>query len=79
METTNYQTLAQLLQTANVKGTAQSIQNIFNYHYDQILREVEQEVANLPGPFKQNIIDHIVEDMENSWPYSEDELIQFNK
>lgn len=79
METTNYQTLAQLLQTANAKGTAQSIQNIFNYHYDQILREVEQEVANLPKEVREDIIDHIVEDMENSWPYSEDELIQFNK
>lgn len=72
--TTNYQTLAMLLKST--PGAAQRIQTILNYHYDAIIREVTQEIATLPQDLREDILDHLTEDMENSWPYSEDELIK---
>ena len=54
------------------KGTASRIQTIFDYHYDAILREVEQELQK--NPDKNDIMDLFTELMEDIWPLAQEEL-----
>lgn len=51
------------------KGSASRIQTIFDYHYDQILREVEVETAKLPN--HNDIMDGFTELMEDIWPVAQ--------
>jgi hypothetical protein len=57
------------------QGTASRMQTIFNYHYDQIQRELEQELKE-----DKDYMEFIIEYMEESmnWP-SCDDLEQFIK
>ena len=59
-------------QLAKCKGTASRIQNIFDYHYDAILREIEQELQK--NPDKDDIMDLFTELMEDSWPVAQGEF-----
>lgn len=59
-------------QLAKCKGTASRIQTIFDYHYDAILREVEQELQK--NSDKDDIIDLFTELMEDTWPVSQGEF-----
>ena len=43
------------------KGIASRLQTIFNYHYDQIFREIKQEI---PAEDQPQIMDSIIEYME---------------
>ena len=43
------------------KGIASRLQTIFSYHYDQIFREIKQEI---PAEDQPQIIDSIIEYME---------------
>ena len=43
------------------KGVASRLQTIFNYHYDQIFREIKQEI---PAEDQPQIMDSIIEYME---------------
>lgn len=62
-----------LLQSfAKCKGTASRIQTIFDYHYDAILREVNQELQG--NPDKDDIMDLLTELMEDAWPVAQGEF-----
>ena len=75
MDTTNNNpTLTMLLKST--PEVAQRIQTIFNYHYDAIIREVTQEISPLPQDLREYILAYLADDMEDSWPYSEEELIK---
>lgn len=50
-------------------GTASRIQTIFDYHYDAILREVEQELSKHPQ--KEDLMDLFTELMEDIWPVAQ--------
>ena len=43
------------------KGIASRLQTIFNYHYDQIYREIKQEI---PAEDQLQVMDSIIEYME---------------
>ena len=43
------------------KGTASRLQTIFDYHYDQIIREIKQEI---PAEDQSQIMDSILDYME---------------
>lgn len=43
------------------KGIASRLQTIFNYHYDQIFREIKQEI---PAEDQPQVMDSIIEYME---------------
>lgn len=66
----------------NRAGTAKRLQTIFAYHYDQILRECEQEIfRNGQNNSEDNqLYDYIVSFMEEimDWPSNEDQD-KFNK
>lgn len=51
-------------------GISTRIRRIFAYHYDQIQREIESEVATINKDDAATIIDYITEYMEESmnWP-----------
>lgn len=51
------------------RGTASRIQTIFDYHYDAIMREVEQELSR--DPEKEAIMDLFTELMEDIWPVAQ--------
>ena len=52
------------------KGIAYRLQTIFNYHYDQILREIKQEI---PAEDQLQVMDSIINYMEEvlAFPSSE--------
>lgn len=55
-------------------GTTNRFFNIFNYHYDQILREIIQEVSRLPKKEEADLlIDMLIVHMEEfmNWPSNE--------
>jgi hypothetical protein len=58
-------------------GTAKRLQTIFAYHYDQILRECEQEILRngQNNPEDNQLYDYIVSYMEEimDWPSNEDQ------
>lgn len=60
-------------------GIAARIQRSFAYHYDQIQREIESEVATINKDDAATIIDYTTEYMEESmnWP-DPDNLTNFN-
>ena len=43
------------------KGTASRLQTIFDYHYDQIIREIKQEI---PAEDQSQVMDSILDYME---------------
>lgn len=61
----------------NHPGTAQGLKTIFAFHYDQIQREVLQELSTCNNPM---VFDFIVEYMEEimTWPEPSDQET-FNK
>ena len=71
-------TTLQVLQTQ--KGTATRLRRIFAYHYDQIIRECEQEIfSNGANADAHNLNDALVSYMEENmnWPEADDQN-QFN-
>ena len=66
----------------NRAGTAKRLQTIFAYHYDQILRECEQEIFRngQNNPDDNQLYDYVVSFMEEimDWPSNEDQD-KFNK
>lgn len=66
----------------NRAGTAKRLQTIFAYHYDQILRECEQEIfCNGPNNLEDDqLYDYVTSFMEEimDWPSNEDQD-KFNK
>lgn len=66
----------------NRAGTAKRLQTIFAYHYDQILRECEQEIFRngQNNPEDNQLYDYVVSFMEEimDWPSNEDQD-RFNK
>lgn len=66
----------------NRAGTAKRLQTIFAYHYDQILRECEQEIFRngQNNPEDNQLYDYVVSFMEEimDWPSNEDQD-EFNK
>lgn len=66
----------------NRAGTAKRLQTIFAYHYDQILRECEQEIFRngQNNPEDNQLYDYVVSFMEEimDWPSNEDQD-KFNK
>lgn len=66
----------------NRAGTAKRLQTIFAYHYNQILRECEQEIFRngQNNPEDNQLYDYVVSFMEEimDWPSNEDQD-KFNK
>lgn len=66
----------------NQAGTSKRLQTIFAYHYDQILRECEQEIFRngQNNPEDNQLYDYVVSFMEEimDWPSNEDQD-RFNK
>lgn len=60
---------------AKYPGIAARIRRSFAYHYDQIQREIEAEVANIDKTDSATIIDYTTEYMEESmgWPDADDQ------
>lgn len=56
-------------------GIASRIRRSFAYHYDQIQREIESEVATINKDDAATIIDYTTEYMEESmgWPDADDQ------
>lgn len=52
------------------EGFTARLRNIFNYHYDQIMREIEVETSHIPEGDKTCILDMMTEYMEEfmGWP-----------
>lgn len=54
------------------KGIAYRLQTIFNYHYDQIYREIKQEI---PAEDQPQVMDSIIEYMEEVLAFPSTESI----
>ena len=54
------------------KGIASRLQTIFSYHYDQIFREIKQEI---PAEDQPQIMDSIIEYMEEVLAFPSTESI----
>lgn len=62
------------------KGTASRLKTIFAFHYDQIQREILQELSICNDPSKDLLFDFIAEYMEESMTWPEpDNQESFNK
>lgn len=61
-------------------GIAARIRRSFAYHYDQIQREIEAEVATINKDDVATIIDYTTEYMEESmgWPDADDQYFDYN-
>ena len=61
-------------------GIAARIRRSFAYHYDQIQREIEAEVATINKDDAATIIDYTTEYMEESmgWPDADDQYFDYN-
>lgn len=61
-------------------GIAARIRRSFAYHYDQIQREIEAEVATINKNDAATIIDYTTEYMEESmgWPDADDQYFDYN-
>lgn len=61
-------------------GIAARIRRSFAYHYDQIQREIESEVATINKDDAATIIDYTTEYMEESmgWPDADDQYFDYN-
>lgn len=61
-------------------GIAARIRRSFAYHYDQIQREIESEVATINKDDAATIIDYTTEYMEESmgWPDPDDQYFDYN-
>ena len=54
------------------KGIASRLQTIFNYHYDQIFREIKQEI---PAQEQRQVMDSILDYMEEVLSFPSNESI----